>query len=392
MSKQNWLWTCCSCGGGGYSQRVDYKCANCGHNRCLNCGITAYVSESGGHGTFSQPPSVTVISNILHLRARPRHLQLYLHEYLVNAFADSGCEINCITESYAEFLGVIIKPKVQRFKLPIKGRSLESCGSTTIKCRFPTSPPMAQLVSFVVFPQLVSTVILGMNFLSATQTLDAYTHRLTNVDLASMAPNLQIVRSLGPTKSVCCWLDGKQVQCLPDTGSEVNLVSIQFAKTLEISASGGHLTNHIDHLESTTIQFADWSTTASLGTIKITVSFMKPSQCLSSTHKLVESLPHDSGQPGDRQIPVNSKIEETFHVLDDLECSVILSESLLATVDAFNKHFRNFVSSKQRTSDSINVIRNTKRNERKAQPKFTCSEEQRIRNDYTEALDLYQQE
>ncbi|PVH68596.1 hypothetical protein DL98DRAFT_630179 [Cadophora sp. DSE1049] len=308
---------------------------------------------------------------LLHIRPTAQHLPIYIHDYLVNACADSGSQVNCITEDYAKHLGATVKRNVRKFKLPIKGCFLLSLGNTTLKCRFPNAGSVILTINFIVFPQLVSRVILGFEFLYSTQTLSKHRHRLKDIEAdADDATRVEfpLVRSVGKkggvTASVQCWLNGNPIHSLPDTGADLNLISEKFAASL-VSHSAGSAGEHIDHLETTTIQFADCSTITTSGTVRLTVSFHEPAQCLPVTHELLERSSFGSSQPDPGCVPTNSRIIETFHIVPDLEENVILCETLLAAVDAFNQHRGNFVSSKRNEFSCISVGKEKKGKERK---------------------------
>ncbi|KAH9209296.1 hypothetical protein DL95DRAFT_477643 [Leptodontidium sp. 2 PMI_412] len=276
---------------------------------------------------------------LLHIRPTAQHLPIFIHDYLVNACADSGSQVNCITEDYAKHLGATVKRN----------------------CRFPNAGSVILTINFIVFPQLVSRAILGFEFLDSTQTLSKHRHRLKDIEAdAGDATRVEfpLVRSVrkkgGVTASVQCWLNGNLIHSLPDTGADLNLMSEKFAASLSL--------------------------------------FREPAQCLPVTHELVKRSSFGSSQPDLGCVPANSRIIKTFHIVPDLEENVILCETLLATVDAFNQHRGNFVSSKRSRFSRISVGKEKKGKERKTVVHTDIPEDNSARFDncYNNANDCYE--
>ncbi|KAH6718364.1 hypothetical protein BKA61DRAFT_670787 [Leptodontidium sp. MPI-SDFR-AT-0119] len=372
VSMDGW-WQCCRCSEKVFSNWHGVECISCSHGYCRYCynlGSTPIDSGGGGYtGTLATEDLDVAITasagmplassdTLLHIRPTAQHLPIYIHDYLVNACADSGSQVNCITEDYAKHLGATVKRN----------------------CRFPNAGSVILTINFIVFPQLVSRVILGFEFLDSTQTLSKHRHRLKDIEAdAGDATRVEfpLVRSVrkkgGVTASVQYWLNGNPIHSLPDTGADLNLMSEKFAASL-VSHSAGSAGEYIDHLETTTIQFADCSIITTSGTIRLTVSF-----------------PRTSSMPA-RCVPANSRIIETFHIVPDLEENVILCETLLATVDAFNQHRGNFVSSKRSRFSRISVGKEKKGKERKTVVHTDIPEDNSARFDncYNNANDCYE--
>jgi hypothetical protein len=342
-----------------------------------------------------------------HLRAKGRHLAIFLDNYFIaDACADSGSEVNCITSEFATKLGARISMDECVFHLPIKDRELQSVGTAMIECRFPFEPFMAQVVKFFVFDKFLRNVVLGRSFLRATQTLDIYQDRLLEFDAVPAAP--AVVRSLGPgIEYVQCWLDGTPLWSLPDTGSEINLISSDYAEKLGYNLDIDEW--HINNEERMLVQFADCSTIMTNGTINLELSFRAPylSNCFAWRLINPSCAPATKGQTPNAQTSAQSRIApdqkievispttriiETFHVLDNLQYDVILGETLLATVDAYNQHNDNFIVREGRPTSLIAVGRKKKTGEGSGKKRATLTEEQQFNNDFSNECDRYEKE
>lgn len=80
---------------------------------------------------------------------------------------------------------------------------------------------MSQTVSFYVFPKLFRDVIIGRQFLRNSHTLDLHTKRLQDAAANYCQDGTVAVKSVGHIQEhIKCWLDGIQVETLPDTGAK----------------------------------------------------------------------------------------------------------------------------------------------------------------------------
>jgi hypothetical protein len=213
----------------------DY-CPDCGPGSHCYCHKHGHnYGKAGGlswEDNYSPPPAAIATETIQHLRASKKLLPIYLKNVLTeHAYADSGSELNCISKSYLRKIGAGFTLRRRDFKLPVKGLSIKSIGFSYITCRFPNGPPMKQTCTFQVFQSLVCDVILGRQFLRLTQTLDMHQHRLIEIESTPNAS--KVVRSIqSGCEWVYCWLEGSPVWCLPDTGSDSNLISLEFVRTI----------------------------------------------------------------------------------------------------------------------------------------------------------------
>ena len=310
------------------------------------------------------------------------------------------------TSEFATKLGVRISMDECVFDLPIKGRELQSVGTAMIECRFPFEPFMTQVVKFFVFDKFLRNVVLGRGFLRATQTLDIYQERLLELD--AMPAATAVVRSMGPgIEYVQCWLDGTPLWSLPDTGSEINLISSDYAEKLGYNLDIDEW--HINNEERMLVEFADCSTIMTNGTINLEVSFCAPNFSDSFARRLIDPscAPATKGRTSKAQrfaqpgIAPDPKIEaiaptpriiETFHVIGNLQYDVILGETLLATVDAYNQYNENFRVREGRPASLIAVGRKKKTGEGSGKKRAVLTEEQQFNNDFSNECDRYEKD
>jgi hypothetical protein len=206
---------CCQCGCDVNEAGYEEVCQECSHYKCMFCDDHGY--GSGGRGSWgdsaassSSPTLPEATENpMLHLRAYRKRLRVLLDYVLVEkACADSGCEVNCISEAYSSKIGArILKlTRGKSFNLPVNGHSIGSIGVVLANCRFPRAPFMPQMCKFFVFKKLICEVILGRQFLRDTRMLDNHQERFEDINRG--LGDTAIVRSVGTVREhVHCWLN-----------------------------------------------------------------------------------------------------------------------------------------------------------------------------------------
>ena len=74
----------------------------------------------------------------------------------------------------------------------------------------------------------VHNVVMGYEFLRKTETLDKFPDRL--VDRSLQVLDAPVIALLGGQEGLKFWLDGEELISIADTGSEINVMSLSFAK------------------------------------------------------------------------------------------------------------------------------------------------------------------
>jgi hypothetical protein len=389
-------WVCCNCGAHRGEEVYGEKCRECLHYRCNNCDDPGCIfggGESWGYSAASSSPTLPEATDnpMLHLRAYRRRLRVLLDYVLVEkACADSGCEVNCISEAYLSKIGVRISQSTRgkSFNLPVEGRSISSFSVILVNCRFPHAPFMPQMCEFFVFKKLICDVILGRQFLRDTRTLDNHQERFEDINRGPR--DTAIARSVGTVREhVHCWLNETPIWSLPDTGAEVNLISSKFAKKLGYDGEIEGLP--INKTDPIWIEFADCSSIKTQGTVDITVSFSDPVKSQPPVCRLVESHPGPKSNVGTGKIGSNYRVSERFYIIGDLRQDVILGETLLSTVDAYNQHAGNFRAATG-TDRWIAIGRKKKIGEGNGNPKPPLNEELQFKDDFSCEYDRVQRE
>lgn len=268
----------------------------------------------------------------------------------VMAIPDTGADVNAISSALARKLGLKVDMSIQTELRIINGTSMLCAGITTATCRFGKSPESDSETlrcTFHVVREMASALIMSRQFLQETQTLTHYRHRLVQSVLS--ISNLFSIRSLGCTQErVMCTLDGKDVQALADSGSDVDAMSLAYA-----TKSG-----FIIEPKEEWVMFANRTVKRIQGicTLQLAVGFgAKRLQMhefsgdeedsdanlhLGSAHKGSTTSMDATLQPSKIKRPgtFRSVIYTTFPVLEDIEVDVIVGMSSLESLDVYTLH------------------------------------------------------
>jgi predicted aspartyl protease len=268
------------------------------------------------------------------------------------AIADTGAEENAMSFDFARLLGLEIKPCTEKSFTLANGNTMKACGSVVSFCAFGTEQYLENSgisCIFNVFQQLTSPLIICMAFLETTMTLIGHRDRL--IPLRHSFDAIPRVRAMGiPRKRLLCSLDDKLVQAVPDTGSEVDLMSLEYA----------HRQGYNVKSESVKIMFAD-------GSIVESRSYVVAKVCIGTgIFALLHEEPKDTSEglppTSERQLiqdnvpsagsavepSVRRKVVEVkLHILDGLTSDILLSEDTLETLDAFTEQNADFIVATQ---------------------------------------------
>lgn len=234
----------------------------------------------------------------------------------VSALPDNCSDHDILSEAFVIRNGFSIDTSFQRLmKLP-NGNVITSVGTVTLPFSFDGETESYNRV-FTVLPRSVHDVILGNKFLSATSTLTDPRRRIKKkyVSCDKVARRLNLLDS--PMTRVLSSINGVCVSAYPDTGSDVMVISKEFAKRLGLEIFTGK-TN------KTWLEFVDGS--------------------YAETYGMVFDVRWHFGLPYEQMKPFQCD----FHVLEGLSCPVILSADALFGNKAFlvyKNHFYNDVFS-----------------------------------------------
>ncbi len=218
---------------------------------------------------------------------------------------DSGSEENIIAADVLSTLDLKMDnaPEHRKEFRVANGKSVWALGRIMVKCSFAKDRTLEFHCTFYVFKNLTSALIMGMPFLDETQTLVKYQHRLQPRTIRSFGP-FQLSSLNNPRKRLYCLVNSQPRFANADTGSEVDLMSLEYVlrRSFSMTAVGLH---------SSTVQFADGSTSELVGKVSVLIVL------------------------GTSEGP---RVVTTFYVLDGLTCDILLGEDFLDKTTAFETY------------------------------------------------------
>ena len=240
--------------------------------------------------------------------ATKRHYEVpgSLNGAQVTAFPDTGAEKNVISLDFVVRNKLNIQRDSQlKFQLPT-GKVSRSVGTAYLPWQFAGESKVFNVL-FSVLPKCTHDVIIGGKFLKFTETLTKFASRI-KTKLLPFSPRLGVKLLGSQRQRVWGSLDGERAVAVPDTGSDVMLVSTAYAMQRGFRISGQKDCR-------SELEFADGSRAFTRGLVKdVDWSF------------------DDS----------DTSYRCDFHVLDNLSVDVVLSNDFLFNVNAFSEYDSSF--------------------------------------------------
>lgn len=287
----------------------------------------------------------------------------------VMAVPDTGADENIISLDLALDLGLEIdfdEKYKTNFEM-INKTFTRCCGFARALCGFGTTShlgPNGLACDFRVSETTVSPLIMSCNFLMATHTLSRYRHRL--VSLSKSMRRLPCIRSLGQsTQRLMCSIDGEDAQAFPDSGSDVDVISHNYAlqRNFTIVPTNAR------------IMLAD-------GSIEHALGLCIRKLAVGSGFRMNEEVEHPSLRKNQLEsrsvnqmeldlspVPVNDSlstpetqkyrnvITTTFYVLRDISIDVLLGGASLESLQVYTHHQDQFVTTSSRDTSNSSLHR-----------------------------------
>lgn len=230
----------------------------------------------------------------------------YINGKSLDAVADSGASFSVISQELAGTLGLHTDMASAVSVCLPSGRMIRTLGKTAGVFRFSGEEESYTLLC-IVLEKCAHPLVLGSQFLRATHTLTKYTNRVKNVFSNILGLNFMGVLE-AEQHLLHGYLNGQSVDVVPDTGSDIMAMSLQFALQLD-------LTIYVGHQNRTTVQFIDGSEAWTIGMVRgVKWDFL------------------DSWRYAlDRE-------EYEFHVIQHLPVDVIVNNDFIQKFKVFKRH------------------------------------------------------
>lgn len=253
--------------------------------------VLNYINMKGNrllHAAHKNPKNITRYAVLGEIDGTP-----------VEALPDTGASECFISASMVQKLGLSQAPGTEKTVTVANGTQTLSPGCVHVKWKF-AKERKTHPVKCWILPGCAYDVILGSGFLKATQTLTKWANRIKRT-VVSLPRRLHL-KLLGEEKQrLCGSFNGHLTAALPDTGSDVMLVSLKYARALGLSIDDS--ASHKLELE-----LGDGSTAYTCG--------------------LVHDVQWNVGDKATRC---------DFYVLEDLNVDVVLSSEYVFDLDIYSE-------------------------------------------------------
>lgn len=224
----------------------------------------------------------------------------------VEAFPDSGADASFISPHLVAKLGLVPNHRESRIIHLPNNTSVVSPGVVEVPWVFKGEATLNKIQCWI-FPGAVHNLVLGSPFLKLSETFTKFRHRIKS-RLSTLSRRLQL-RLMGfERQRLWGLLNGHPTLALPDTGSDVMLVSRKYAKEVGLTVDW----SHGNWLE---VEYADGSTDWTSG--------------------VARNVPWTVGE---------TTILCDFHVLNSLSVDLVLSNDYLFDMNVFSEHQEQLLS------------------------------------------------
>ncbi|GKT64830.1 hypothetical protein ColTof4_07228 [Colletotrichum tofieldiae] len=239
----------------------------------------------------------------------------------VNALADTGAGYNIVPVIFAKRLGwdPLSHKHGNGEKLRMaNGNFIDTIGAFKAVWKFASEPSKRWKITFHVVRNLVHDAVLGKDFLMGSETMTKNRHRLSrlkSVFRTFKGLPMLFVNDIGAvTQRLQGLINGDRVYALPDSGSEPNLLSLDY-----IVRRGMH--DLVDMNDIRMIQFADGTIQKTMGSLRVNWVY--------------------TGSSADNDKWSEHFVE--FHVLRGCVYDAIIGQDVLEDTDAFITHEGSFM-------------------------------------------------
>lgn len=243
----------------------------------------------------------------------------FMNDQFIRAFPDNASSRNIVSHEFAKRNHLHIDSSTEGKLQTAAGSKVNTLGTVTMPFRF-VGEGREYTQQFHVLPKCLYDVILGSPFLRMTKTFTHFAHRVIK-KLRSASSNFRVCFTGSPQQMLAGWADGESTLALPDTGSDVCLMSLEYAR-----ARGYRIDTDYKHRKR--MEFVDGSTAEALGR--------------------VEAFQWEFELSG------SQVYYPDVYVLDGLQTDLLLSYDFLMDSDAFSVHEQLFVDTEPR-EDSVDA-------------------------------------
>lgn len=255
-----------------------------------------------------------------------------LNGVAVNAFPDTGSPFDAVSLSFAEQHEWDIEAtETQSIPLP-GGNAANVVGRVIGDFRFHDDDRIHRR-EFKVLEKSVCDLILGRPFLDETKTFTQFRHRIVeSVRPYTQHGNRLFLLDESPTQQLRCHVNGATASAFADTGSDLMLVSGDFARQNGFNVHrSSEYKRHVELIDGSVIQ-----TNGMVLDAELQFDVPPPSANEFDQDKYLNYLSDLSSLADSPTAKRTTNFVCDLHVVEDLPCDVILSNDFILRNDVFS--------------------------------------------------------
>jgi hypothetical protein len=230
-----------------------------------NSGLSVDEQNLDGSISFEEATAAAsspASSGLGGLRTAPKpepQISGFLSDIAVAFFPDNQSAHDIMSHDYAKRNHFKINSLMREKFRTANGFQVSTLGTVLQPVRF-AGEPETYMREFHVLPKCVHDIILGSHFLRLTQTFTKFRHRVVKT-LRSIPLRHRVCLTGFSQEMLSGWANGQSILALPDTGSDICLMSLRYARE-----RGYRVDTDPKHRQM--LEFVDGSTAETFGRVE----------------------------------------------------------------------------------------------------------------------------
>ncbi|KPI34542.1 uncharacterized protein AB675_7414 [Cyphellophora attinorum] len=178
-----------------------------------------------------RPKTITSLLKDDCAKSSRSYIELKTDGVAVNALSDTGVGRNIMSLDHAQKCGASIdsSSEKQHTLSNAVGQEFRCIGEATVRVAFPDRLTPARNVVFSILEICSEPLVMGRAFLKTTSCLTRFRHRLIKVARSAAQSLSRVMHMDSSSERLSCQVSAQRVAAYADTGSDVDLVSLQYA-------------------------------------------------------------------------------------------------------------------------------------------------------------------
>ncbi|EUC29462.1 hypothetical protein COCCADRAFT_8314 [Bipolaris zeicola 26-R-13] len=325
--------------------------------------------ETPAYSLQSQKPHYKLFKKSNLVYGLPMTFEGNLGPVTVMAVPDSGSDHNVMSLGLALHLGMRLEWSVaEKTELIfLDGSAVIPTALVHASCRFARtfSFDWKMRCTFLVLPSLIEDLIISASFLDKTATFTMFRNRLVQMSLKT--PRTLKICTMGAiNRRLTCCIDGEAIVALPDSGSDVDVISLAYATKRKFKWENT-LQEVVFANGRTKIARRKFVAQLSLGSSARLIKLKEDADADEfadnerGTGDLIDSeinVQPLSAQNANRDdTPVQRVINTTFYILDGITVDALIGAKSIESLQVYTHHTQHLTIQTKRDIETFKICR-----------------------------------